>query len=141
MKRIYVIEDLCNGCRLCETFCSSLTDGVFGVKQSRIKVIKPPGEEKDIPIVNCDGRCVRPLYDDGRPTCVAVCPTGALIYEERNDAVARRLELEAAREEHSLFKVIAPWKWPFPWRSHGAHRPPLSSPPHAEGGGEGGGGD
>lgn len=141
MKRIYVIEDLCNGCRLCETFCSSLTDGVFGVKQSRIKVIKPPGEEKDIPIVNCDGRCVRPLYDDGRPTCVAVCPTGALIYEERNDAIARRLELEAAREEHSLFKVIAPWKWPFPWRSHGAHRPPLSSPPHAEGGGGGGGGD
>jgi len=122
MKRIYVIEELCNGCRLCETFCSSLGNGVFDIKRSRIKVIKVPGEEKDIPMVDCDGRCVRSLYDDGGPTCVTVCPTGALIYEEQDDAVAKRLELEAAREEHSLFKVIAPWKWPFPWRGLGADR-------------------
>jgi Fe-S-cluster-containing dehydrogenase component len=122
MKRIYVIEDLCNGCRLCETFCSSLANGVFDVEQSRIKVIKTPGEEKDIPIVSCDGHCVRPLYKDGRPTCVTVCPTGALIHEDRDDAVAKRLELEAAREAHSLFKVIAPWKWPLPWRRPGAEK-------------------
>jgi Fe-S-cluster-containing dehydrogenase component len=116
MKRIYVIEDLCNGCRLCETFCSSLKDGIFDVEQSRIRVIKTPGEEKDIPMVDCNGRCIRPIYEDGRPTCVAVCPTGALIYEERDGAIAKRLELEAAREDHGLFKVIAPWKWPLPWR-------------------------
>jgi Fe-S-cluster-containing dehydrogenase component len=123
MKRIYVIEDLCNGCQLCETFCSSLADGVFAATDSasnrlrgRIRVIKVPREENVIPMVDCDGRCVRPLYDDGDPTCVAVCPTGALIYEERDDAAAKRLALEAAREAHSLFKVIAPWKWPFPWR-------------------------
>ena len=120
MKRIYVIENLCNGCRLCETFCSSLTDGVFDVKQSRIRVITIPGGEQDIPIVDCHGRCVRPLYEDGGPTCVAVCPTGALIYAERDEAVARRLELEEAREAHGLFKVIAPWKWPLPWRQPGA---------------------
>ena len=119
MKRIYVIEDLCNGCRLCETFCSSLKNGVFDIKQSRIRVIKTPGEEKDIPIVDCGGRCVRPIYDDGRPTCVSVCPTGALIYEERDEAAAKRLELEAARKEHGLFKIIAPWKWPLPWRRPG----------------------
>jgi Fe-S-cluster-containing dehydrogenase component len=123
MKRIYVIEDLCNGCRLCETFCSSLSNGVFDVKQARIKVIKTPGEERDIPMVDCSGRCVRPLYDDGRPTCVSLCPTGALIYEERDDAVAKRLALEAAREAHSLFKVIAPWKWPLPWQDPGAGGP------------------
>jgi Fe-S-cluster-containing hydrogenase component 2 len=122
MKRIYVVEELCNGCRLCETFCSSLGNGVFDIQQSRIKVIKVPGEEKDVPMVDCNGRCVRSLYDDSGPTCVAVCPTGALIYEERDDAVAKRLELEAAREQHSLFKVIAPWKWPFPWRRLGADR-------------------
>jgi Fe-S-cluster-containing dehydrogenase component len=116
MKRIYVFEDLCNGCRLCETFCSSLANGVFDVSQGRIKVIKVPGEERDIPMVDCNGRCIRPLYDDGGPTCVSVCPTGALIYEERDDAVAKRLELEAARRAHALFKVIAPWKWPLPWR-------------------------
>lgn len=119
MKRIYVFEDLCNGCRLCETLCSSLANGVFDVRQARIKVIKVPGEEKDIPMVECNGRCIRPLYDDGRPTCVSVCPTGALIYEERDDAVAKRLELEAARRAHALFKVIAPWKWPLPWRKPG----------------------
>lgn len=116
MKRIYVIDSLCNGCRLCETFCSSLTDGVFGAADSRIKVIKVPGEEQDIPLVDCDGHCVRPIYDGGGPTCVTLCPTGALIYEEQDEAAAKCLELEAARQAHSLFKVVAPWKWPLPWR-------------------------
>jgi Fe-S-cluster-containing dehydrogenase component len=115
VKRIYVIEDLCNGCRLCETFCSSLGNGVFDASQARIRVLKTPGEEKDIPLVHCDGNCVRPLFDDG-PTCVALCPTGALIYEDQAQAAARRLELENARGAHGLFKVIAPWKWPLPWR-------------------------
>ena len=116
MKRIYVIESLCNGCRLCETFCSSLPDGVFGGADSRIRVIKIPGEDQDIPLVNCDGCCIRLIYEDGRPTCVALCPTGALIYEEHDEAAAKRLELAAARQAHSLFKVVAPWKWPLPWR-------------------------
>jgi hypothetical protein len=26
---------------------------------------------------------------------------------------------EVSKREHSLFKVIAPWKWPFPWRRPG----------------------
>lgn len=115
MKRIYVIESLCNGCRLCETFCSSLSDGVFDARKSHIKVIKVPGEEQDIPMVDCSGQCVRPIYEDGCPTCVSLCPTGALIYEERDEAAAKRLELEAARQAHGLFKVVAPWKWPLPW--------------------------
>jgi len=61
MKKIYVIEDLCNGCRLCETFCSSLKDGVFSEEGGRINVVKIPGEEKDIPIVNCNSKCIRPM--------------------------------------------------------------------------------
>jgi Fe-S-cluster-containing hydrogenase component 2 len=117
MKRIYVIEDLCNGCRTCQTFCSSLADGVFdyGADKVRIKVIKVPGDEKDIPVVDCNGKCIRPLYGDNYPTCVTLCPTGALIYEEQSKAIYMRLELEKARKAHSLFRVIAPWKWPFPW--------------------------
>jgi Fe-S-cluster-containing dehydrogenase component len=114
MKRLYVIESLCNGCRLCETFCSSLVDGVFDAARARIRVLKLPGEEQDVPLVDCDGRCIRSIYGDG-PTCVALCPTGALLYAERDEAAARRLELEAARQAHALFKVIAPWKWPLPW--------------------------
>ncbi len=117
MKRIYVIEDLCNGCRLCETFCSSLGNGIFAVGQSRIQVLKLPGEETDIPIVDCGGNCIRPIHGDGNPTCVALCPTGALIFENRDDAAQKRIELQSARQAHSLFKVIAPWKWPLPWNA------------------------
>jgi Fe-S-cluster-containing dehydrogenase component len=116
VKRIYVIEDLCSGCRICEAFCSSLQDGVFDAAGARVRVIKTLGELRDIPLVDCAGLCVRPIYDDGRPTCVALCPTGALVYEEQADAARMRRELEAARAAHALFKVIAPWKWPFPWR-------------------------
>lgn len=118
-RRIFVIDDLCSGCRLCETFCSSLKDGVFNGTLPRIKVVKLPGDERDIPMVNCGGMCVRPIFDQNTPTCVSFCPTGALMYETHNNAIAMRLDWEAARREHGLFKVIAPWKWPFPWRRPG----------------------
>jgi Fe-S-cluster-containing hydrogenase component 2 len=118
MKQIYVIEDLCNGCRLCQTFCSSLGSGVFNYDSEdvRINVIKVPGEARDIPVVSCNGGCVKPLFEKNCPTCVSVCPTGALVYEEQRSAIVKRLELEEARRCHSLFKVVAPWKWPFPWK-------------------------
>jgi Fe-S-cluster-containing dehydrogenase component len=114
MKRIYVIEDLCNGCRLCQSMCSSLANGVFS-DRARIKVLKAPGEELDIPIVSCDGRCVRCIYDDGVPTCVSLCPTGALIYATQSEAVELRLKYESARKVYSILKVVAPWKWPLPY--------------------------
>jgi Fe-S-cluster-containing dehydrogenase component len=114
MRRIYVIEDLCNGCRLCQTFCSSLQEGIFS-ENGRVKVVKVPGEEHDIPIVDCNGCCLHSIYENGIPTCVSVCPTGALIYAEPEEAATLRIKLEQARRLHSLFKVIAPWRWPFPW--------------------------
>jgi len=113
VKGICVIEDLCNGCRLCQTFCSSLAEGVFQEK-ARIRVLKSPDGDKNTVVVKCDGRCVRPINNDGQPTCVAVCPTGALFYAEPHEAIQKRAEWEAARSAHSLFKVIAPWRWPFP---------------------------
>ncbi|TVQ37297.1 MAG: hypothetical protein EA384_12520 [Spirochaetaceae bacterium] len=115
MKRIYVVEDLCNGCRLCESFCASLEEGVFSSHGGRIRVTTVPSKRCSIPIVDCNGECIRSIHEDGRPTCVALCPTGALIYAELERAVQARLEYEAARQKHSLFKIIAPWKWPFPW--------------------------
>lgn len=128
MKRIYVIESLCNGCRLCETFCSSLATQVFSAQGGRIRVLKVPGEEKDIPLVHCDGRCVRSIYPDGRPTCVGLCPTGALFHAEQERAAEVRLGYEAARAEHSLFRIVAPWKWPFPWRRPGEGKARPSDP-------------
>jgi Fe-S-cluster-containing dehydrogenase component len=126
MKRIYVIEDLCNGCRLCQTFCSSLKQGVFS-EQARIWILKPPGEERDIPILDCIGACIRPIAEDGTPTCVSVCPTGALYYAEAQQAVELRLTWETARRLQPLFKVIAPWKWPFPWHTS-EPAPEMESP-------------
>lgn len=117
-----MIEDLCNGCRLCESFCSSLESGVFCADAGPIRVIKIPGDDKSVPIVHCDGDCIRSLYEDMRPTCVGLCPTGALIYAEHDRAAEVRLDYEAARREHGLFKVVAPWKWPFPWRRPGEDR-------------------
>jgi Fe-S-cluster-containing dehydrogenase component len=114
MKRIYTIEGLCNGCRLCQSMCSSLANGVFS-ENSRIQIVKVPGEELDIPIVDCDGRCVRCINNDGLPTCVSLCPTGALIYASQSEAAELRLQYEAARKVYSVFNVIAPWKWPFPY--------------------------
>lgn len=104
MKQIFVIEDLCNGCRLCQTLCSSLEKGVFndGSGVTRIRVLKVPGEEQDIPILNCTGACVRSLFEESQPTCVSVCPTGALVFEEVDGIMSRRLELEGARKAHSL---------------------------------------
>jgi hypothetical protein len=29
---------------------------------------------------------------------------------------------EVSKREHSLFKIIGPWKWPFPWRRPGEAR-------------------
>ena len=123
MKRIYVIEPLCNGCRLCQLFCSSLEAGVFS-EDARIRVLKVPGEERDIPILDCGGLCLRPIDDSGQPTCVSVCPTGALFYTDSEGAAHRHLEWEKARRAHSLFKVIAPWKWPLPWNRDAAESTP-----------------
>lgn len=118
MKRIFVIEELCNGCRLCQTFCSSLADGVFS-ESGRIQVFKAPGEERDTPVVKCNGDCVRSIYDNEIPTCVAVCPTGALLYAEQSEAEEAHRDWDDARRQHSLFKLVAPWKWPLPWRKTG----------------------
>jgi Fe-S-cluster-containing dehydrogenase component len=115
MKRIFVIEDLCNGCRLCQTFCSSLEEGVFS-ENGRIRVIKTPGEDRDIPIVDCSGVCIRPINEDNIPTCVTVCPTGALIFADQQEAIAKRLQWEQAKKNHSLFKIVAPWRWSLPWK-------------------------
>lgn len=119
MKKIYIIEDLCNGCRQCEAFCSSLSSGVFSEKKGRIRIIKTSDEEKDIPVIDCDGKCVRSLFEEGIPTCVSLCPTGALYYAEGEEAIVQRREYEEARKMHSIFRFIAPWKWPFPWKRPG----------------------
>ena len=116
MKRIFVIDELCNGCRLCQTFCSSLEAGVFS-EAARLRVLKVAGEEQDLPQVDCGGMCLR-ADRAGEPLCVEICPTGALFYADPAEAGEQRQAWEAARQAQSLFKVIAPWKWPYPWKGN-----------------------
>ncbi len=115
-KRIYVFEELCNGCRLCELMCSFINEKEFNPRKSRIRIAKIEGEGIDIPIVDCSvDDC--PKKENGIPECVRICPTGALTYITADEAFKRKLELVKKRNVQPMFKVIAPWKWPFPsWR-------------------------
>lgn len=109
MKRIYVNENRCLGCRLCENECifaSSGLDEMFKLKgrlDEFVSKIKVEGEERgEIHFaVNCrhctDAKCVKSCIagalsktDDGMVaidknkcvgcfTCVLVCPYGAIM--------------------------------------------------------------
>jgi Fe-S-cluster-containing dehydrogenase component len=118
MKVLYAITELCNGCRLCETVCSSLSEKPFGSFQpekARIQIFKSEEDGEDIPVIACNGDCPAPEGDV--PLCVALCPTGALLYEDLGGLIAKRWELERDRKKQPLFKLLAPWKWPFPWKN------------------------
>jgi len=69
LNRIVVNEDICTGCRTCETICSFVHTGSFNGEKARIKVEKREGEGVDSPHIcrQCDDA-----------PCVKECPTGAL---------------------------------------------------------------
>ena len=83
MKRIWVREDLCSGCRACEVACVAWHDGCFGTATARIRVTKIEPQGVDHPHV-CR-LC-------GRAPCIAACPTGALYKDEVTGAVLLRPE-------------------------------------------------
>jgi Fe-S-cluster-containing dehydrogenase component len=115
-KRIFVFDELCNGCRLCEMQCSFIKDNTFNPKKSDILIAKVEKEGVFTPIVDCDSSgCIN--MELKMPECVRVCPTGALIYATLSEACSKRKELVKHRVVQPIFKVIAPWKWPYPsWR-------------------------
>ncbi len=110
-KRVYAIEDLCNGCRSCELACSFSLYREFNPRKALIKIVKVYSQGLDVPLVGCNLEC-----DLEPPKCVEICPTGSLIYESRDGAELMRRKLEKDRRIQPTFKVIAPWKYPFPWK-------------------------
>lgn len=66
-KRIYIQEEKCNGCRICELRCSFDHDVVFSPTLSRINVRK--NERNGIAIPNTCVMC---------GTCIDSCPEDAL---------------------------------------------------------------
>ena len=117
-KRILVVaNELCSGCRNCEMWCSfgKGEKNEFNPVLSDIKIVKDAEGIVNIPMVACDGRGCPP-NEKGEPICVEMCPTGTLIYTDQEDLYKKRLELEEKRRVQPLFRLIAPWKYPYPWR-------------------------
>ena len=117
-KRILVVaNELCSGCRNCEMWCSFCEGekNEFNPVHSRIKIVKDGEGIVNIPMVACDGQGCLP-NEKGEPICVEMCPTGTLTYTDQEDLYKKRLELEEKRRVQPLFRLIAPWKYPYPWR-------------------------
>ena len=114
-KKVYVVEDLCTGCKMCQLICSYEHSQEFNPKKSKINVIHVDEQGIYIPIVDCDYDC-KFNTENEVPKCVKFCNTGALIYSTSEEAAEMKRELVRKRVVQPLFKVIAPWKWPFPWK-------------------------
>ena len=115
-KRLFIVaNELCNGCRSCEMWCSWVQTQEFGPNRGLIKIVKDSEGAFDVPIVDCNGDCPYPM-EQGVPLCVEMCPTGTLIYADAEDTYNKKMELFEKRENQPLFKLVAPWKWPYPWK-------------------------
>lgn len=116
-KRLYVYDDICSGCANCQMWCGFVNKGEFNRAYSRIDLERDGVDGRfNIPTVKCTGRGCPQMNEKGEPLCVEMCPTGALVYTDAEDADKKRMELQKSREVQPLFKLIAPWKWPYPWR-------------------------
>jgi carbon-monoxide dehydrogenase iron sulfur subunit len=110
MEKMLMIDyQKCTGCRLCELVCSVMHDGVSNPARSRIKVMKWESEGLYIPMscqqcedAPCMNVCpVKAISRDedfgflnvdydvciGCRSCVAVCPFGAMNYNETDKKV------------------------------------------------------
>ena len=117
-KRVFVIaNELCNGCRNCEMWCSfgRGPKNEFSPTHSKIAIVKDGEGRLNIPIVDCDGTaCVH--NEKGEPICVEMCPTGALVYAEAQEFYKKKTEYQEKRKVQPIFRLIAPWKYPYPWK-------------------------
>lgn len=115
-KKIHAIEDLCTGCRLCQLVCSLENTNEFNPKKANINVAHIDEQGIYIPVVDCDSYDCSCKSENGVPKCVQVCAPGALIYSTIDEAAEMKKDLVRKRAVQPLFKVFAPWKWPFPWK-------------------------
>ncbi|GAB4330915.1 MAG: 4Fe-4S dicluster domain-containing protein [Candidatus Abyssubacteria bacterium] len=78
MKKLVVIPDLCIGCRECELMCSLRHCGRFSPAEARIRVAYDAELNCYTPIIcmHCD-----------EPACVEVCPSEALVRDEKTGAI------------------------------------------------------
>jgi len=79
MDKILLIDpEKCSGCKCCELACSFAKEKIFSPVRSRIQLVKIGETGMNIPVV-CQ-HCAEPV-------CVDVCPTKALIRDDKTGAV------------------------------------------------------
>jgi len=118
-KKVFVIDNfLCTGCRNCEMWCSIAKGNRDEFKPSlaTITVSRDPEGKVNIPTVDCDASGCALREGDGLPICVEMCPTGAIIFCDLKELKSRRAEYLELKKEQPLFRLIAPWKYPYPYR-------------------------
>jgi Fe-S-cluster-containing dehydrogenase component len=93
----------------------SYENNEFNPTKSKIKIIHIDEHGTYIPILDCNHECLEGSKKE-IPNCVQFCNTGSLIYETSEDAADMKADLIRSRKIQPIFKVIAPWKWPFPWK-------------------------
>jgi Fe-S-cluster-containing dehydrogenase component len=116
-SKVFVVSnDLCSGCRNCEIWCGFIASKRrgFAPDAGHIRLHSDPEGKLNIPEVDCPGVCER--NQGGEPICVEMCPTGCLIFTNREDFERKRILWEKARQAQPVFKLIVPWKYPYPWR-------------------------
>jgi len=77
-KRMLVNEELCSGCRACETVCSFTHTGSFCGENAKIQIKKIEEEGKDVPLV---------CRQCGNAPCIEACPVDALYKGSQTKAV------------------------------------------------------
>lgn len=100
----YLLVDVkkCQGCLSCMLACSLVHEGKENLSLSRIQVLQNPftGFPDDIMLAQCR-QCVE-------PSCLEVCPTGAL-YADRKHRNIRRVNQEKCTGCHSCIEAC-PYK-------------------------------
>jgi carbon-monoxide dehydrogenase iron sulfur subunit len=112
MDKVLVVDfEKCTGCRECELACSIMHEGVSNPDRSRIKIIKWEWEGRYVPMtcqqcesapcmeicpvkaISRDENLNRVMVDYdtciGCRMCVAVCPFGAMKFDDRSKRVIK----------------------------------------------------
>ena len=83
---VVYVPELCVGCRYCMIACP------FEIPRYQW--------DEPLPLVTKCEFCVGRLKDGDAPACVSACPTGALVYGERDALIARAHEIIAANPHY-----------------------------------------
>ena len=81
-KAIVADNKKCNGCRVCEVFCSRRHEGKILPRASRIRIM-PFFPGVDVALV---------CYQCENPVCMKSCPSGAIVKDEKTNAIVIREE-------------------------------------------------